>query len=242
MKNTVQSHRRIWKNKKILRLIYQDWYKKICRDLIPGTTLEIGSGTGNFKEFKKDVITSDIDPCPWLDMCFDAHKIPLRNKSVDNLVLIDALHHLSQPVKFFEEANRVLKYKGRIILLEPFPSPISRVFYRIFHPEPFNFNVDYFKKYIPKNKNPWEANQAIPYLLFFKQLEIFEKRFPDLKIIKREKLSFITYPLSGGYRHRSMIPDYSFPFFAILEKLLSPFKSILAFRCYLVMINYKHAE
>ena len=56
-------YRRIWENKKILRIIYSGWYKKIIKDLKPGKTLEIGSGIGNFKQFNPNIISSDIVPC-----------------------------------------------------------------------------------------------------------------------------------------------------------------------------------
>ena len=79
-------------------------------------------------------------------MCFDAHNMPFEANSILNIVMIDVLHHLSNPMKFFEEAMRVLEKQGRIIIIEPFPSPFSFIIYKIFHPEPFIMNVDYFNK------------------------------------------------------------------------------------------------
>ncbi len=53
-------------------------------------------------------------------------------------------------------------------MLEPFPSPFSLMIYKKFHPEPFIFDVDYFSKNDLQEKDPWDSNQAIPYLIFFK--------------------------------------------------------------------------
>lgn len=236
--NIPERHREIWNNKKILRIIYEDWYKKIIGDLsgAEGKTLELGSGSGNFKSYKPDIISSDIDKCDWLDMAFDAHDMPFENEFLSNTVMIDVLHHLSNPVLFLNEAFRTLKSGGRVIMLEPFPSPFSLMIYKRYHPEPFIFETDYFSLKETKSKDPWESNQAIPYLLFYKHRNKFNQYFSGrYKIIKAEKLSYILYPASGGFENKQMIPDFLIPAFQLGEKILSPLKSLLAFRCYTVL-------
>jgi len=238
MDDVLKRHKNTWNEKKILRVIYADWYKKIISDLKQGggKTVELGSGSGNFKEFKPDIISSDVDPCEWLDMCFDAHKMPFENGTISNIVMIDVLHHLSDPIRFFEECARVLEKNGRVVMLEPFPSFFSSIIYRIFHPEPFLKNVEYFEKKEEKNKDPWDSNQAIPWILFFKNIEKWEKKFEnEFKVMRREKLSFILYPLSGGFENKSMIPEFLIPVFQCIETFLTPFKSLLAFRCYIII-------
>ncbi|WP_448527974.1 class I SAM-dependent methyltransferase [Raineya sp.] len=220
-----------------MRIIYEEWYRKIIKDLINHPkTLELGAGTGNFKEYKPDVISADIDPQPWLDMCFDAHQIPFQDGEVGNIVLIDVFHHLANPILFLEEAHRVLCKGGRIVMLEPFPSAFSLPIYRKFHPEPFIMNIDYFSKQGLEQKDPWDSNQAIPFLIFFKHYKSFLDKFGEkFKIIKKEKLSFLLYPASGGFENKAMIPDWSIPFFQFIEKILYPLRSLLAFRCYIVL-------
>jgi SAM-dependent methyltransferase len=213
------------------------WYQKILADLNPtGKTLELGAGSGNFKEFKPDAISSDIENCEWLDLCFDAHTMPFGNSEISNIVMIDVLHHLSNPVGFFDEAYRVLGPGGKIMVLEPFPSLLSLLVYRMFHPEPFEFNVDYFSMTETRQKDPWESNQAVSYLLFFRDRNLFRDRFRDkLRIRKRERLSFVLYPLSGGFEHRSMVPDAMIPFLGWIEKLMVPLGALMSFRCYMVL-------
>ncbi|MBK9228806.1 MAG: hypothetical protein IPL67_17550 [Ignavibacteria bacterium] len=66
-------------------------------------------------------------------------------------------------------------------------------------------------------KHFWDSNQPIPYLIFYKHLDKFMKVFGHtFKIIKREKMSFILYPASGGFENQSMIPEKFLP---ILSKL-----------------------
>lgn len=239
MSDTLTKHRETWKTKKILRDIYTDWYKLIHGDLKPGpgTTLELGAGGGNFKEFKPDTISSDIDFSPWLDLCFDAHHMPFREGEVGNIVMVDVLHHLADPVLFLKDAARVLEKGGRVVLLEPFPTLFSLFIYRKFHPEPFIKDADYFA---PRERNlgkdPWDSNQAMAWLLFYKQREKFMELFgDDFLIVKRKRMSCILYPASGGFENKSMIPDFSVPFFKFLEIMLVPLRPLLAFRCYVVL-------
>ena len=224
-------------------MIYGEWYNKIIGDLsnTPGKTLELGSGSGNFKEYMPECISSDIEKCDWLDMSFDAHKMPFENDNLSNIIMIDVLHHLINPVMFLNEAYRVLNNGGRVIMLEPFPSVFSLFIYKLFHPEPFIFDVDYFSINDPDksngdNKDPWDSNQAISYLIFYKYLKKFETVFKNKFIVlKKEKLSFILYPLSGGFENKQLIPDIIIPVFSFLEKILKPLRSVLAFRCYIVL-------
>ena len=48
----------------------------------------------------RNVISSDIDTCDWLDMVFDRHMMASENNEIDNFVMIDVLYHLSKPVNF----------------------------------------------------------------------------------------------------------------------------------------------
>ena len=238
MSNILTEHKKTWETKKILRVIYSKWYEQIISDLhlSSAKTLELGAGSGNFKEFKPDVISADIDKQDWLDMCFDAHKMPFKEGELANIVLIDVLHHLANPVLFLEEAFRVLEKKGRIVMLEPFPSTFSLPIYRKFHPEPFIMDVDYFSKIETEQKDPWDSNQAIPYLVFFKDFKRFQARFSDkYTIVKKEKMSFLLYPASGGFENKSMISDWLIPVFKGIEWLLYPLRKWLAFRCYIVL-------
>jgi len=238
MTNNLSRHKEVWQHKKILRVIYEEWYEMILRDLAIGQkkTLELGSGSGNFKDYYKMSIASDIERCDWIDLCLDAHYLPFQVESLDNIVMIDVLHHLSNPLQFFYEALRVLEKGGRIVMIEPFPSPLSLLVYKLFHPEPFIMDEDLFYKKKAMQKDPWQSNQAIAHLLFFQSIKQFRDIFyKKLEMIKREKMSFILYPASGGFDHKALIPNTLIPYFQALEKLLSPLKNFIAFRCYIVL-------
>jgi SAM-dependent methyltransferase len=205
-------------------------------ELRPGSILEIGGGSGNLKEFFKGVICSDVVFTPWIDMVFDAHQLPFHDATFDNIILFDVLHHLRDPGKFFYEAQKTLKTKGRIVLMEPYVSWVSFLIYRFFHPEDLNCNISPLnKEELEKDQEFVYANQAIPSLIFERFSYQFVYKFPQLNIIKIEKTDFIIYPLSGGFHHPSLCPLFLFNTLGFLEKLLRPLNRLLAFRLFVVL-------
>lgn len=235
----LKKHRERWDHKKILRDIYTDWYQTIIENITKdGRTLEIGSGGGNLKKYCSGLITSDCVYCEWLDVILDAHKLPYSDNSLDNIIIIDVLHHLECPYLFLQEVQRVLKNKGRLIMLEPYISPFSYLIYNYFHQEGMDFGFDAFDRGgdIERHyKKPFDGNNAIPKIIFFKELKKFNNEFPSFQIVKQKLISFIFYPLSGGYEHKCLVPNWSVPVFLFLERVLSLFPRLFAFRMFLVL-------
>ena len=236
----LKKHRDIWQNKKILRNIYHDWYRLIFENLADKRpVLEIGSGGGNFKEFFPDALSSDFIFCEWNDLNLDAHLLPFRNNSLGNIVFIDVLHHLGSPTLFFEEVQRVLQYNGRLIMLEPYISPFSYFIYNYFHEEDVDFKMDVLGNNAIQRqrikKEAFDGNSAIPTMIFSKEIERFRRKFKHFKILKRTLLSFILYPLSGGFGRKCFVPDRALWCFYCIEKILKPFGRLFAFRMFVVI-------
>ncbi len=232
----LNERKQIWKSKKILKRLYHNWYRRIRNSLRPGLILEIGGGSGNLKEFFPDVISSDIVFVPWIDAVLDAHHLPFHDETFDNIVLFDVLHHLNNPAQFFRDAKKVLKQKGRIVLMEPYISWASFLIYRFLHHEGMDWNIDPFEKgWLEKDKNRFQDNQAIPSLIFERYKHRFAENFPGLKIIKKERTDFIIYPLSGGFHNPSLCPLILYSTFMYLEKILNPLNRFLAFRLFIVL-------
>ncbi len=205
--STLLTHRALWETKPGLRAIYHDYYRRMAARTRPGRTLEIGAGTGWLRECLDDVILSDVQPAPWLDLVADAQRLPLKSASLDNIIMLDVLHHVERPPLFFAEAERVLKPGGRLVMIEPGITPVSRAIFRLFHDEPVDLAADPLPEGAPTpGRDPYAANQAIPSLLFGPARARFERRFPRLKLVERRRLSLFAYPLSGGYRRFVLIP------------------------------------
>ncbi len=83
------------------------------------------------------------------------------------VVMLDVLHHLERPIEFLKEASRVLKPGGRLAMIEPAMTTLARRFYDRFHEEPVDMQADPFAPVtINPDRDPFDANQAIPSLLF----------------------------------------------------------------------------
>ena len=231
----LEERRRVWGSKEIIRRLYSRWYGVINGALRPGRTLELGGGSGNLSDFLPETITSDIVYEPWLDAVMDAHAIPFKKESLDNIVLFDVLHHLTAPAVFFQEVERVLRAKGRVLMMEPYVSWLSFPVYRFLHAEGMKWDVDPFLDRSLERKEPFAGNQAVPTLIFRKQKNKFLEDFPRLKIIQEATMDILLYPLSGGFHNPSLCPLFLWTPLETLERVLGPFNRFLAFRLFVVL-------
>lgn len=218
---TTLLHREIIQSKYFLKQIYVNWYNRILKEIGGASNknvLELGSGGGFFKSICPDVITSDILPLEHCDKCFSAESIPYENGSIDAIVMINVFHHIPHCELFLREAQRVLRPHGKIVMIEPYNCSWSRFIYRNFHHEPFNVLVDWtFVSTGPLSS----SNQALPYIVFERDLDLFKIKFPSLSMDKIEFHSPISYLLSGGVSMRSMVPAFLFPIIDRIEFVVS---------------------
>ncbi len=200
------SHREVWASKPVLREVYGHLYRRIAAACRPGLTIEVGGGSGNFKQFAPDVLSFDIVYEPWLDFVADAQALPLRSASVANIVMLDVLHHIEYPIKFLRDAARVLQPGGRLVFVEPGITPLSGLVYRAMHEEPVDSSVNPLLEGRPDpNKNPYMGNQAIPTLLTGSYAAALHCLEPTLDLTRLNWLSLLAYPLSGGFKSWSLI-------------------------------------
>jgi hypothetical protein len=76
--------------------------------------------------------------------------------------------------------------------------------------------------------------------MFLREVEKFQKYFPDLKIIQINRSDYFIYPLSGGFEHPGFIPVFSLPVMRIFEKCMNPVGNFFAFRLFIVLENEKN--
>jgi SAM-dependent methyltransferase len=202
---------------------------------VPGETVELGSGIGRIKETIPSAVTTDVEPTAWADRVVDAEQLPFEEGSVANLVLLDVFHHLARPAAFLAEAARVLPRGGRIVLLEPYCSPLSTIAYRHVHHEDVDLEAAPFDDDDSLADSPWTANLARPTLAFFRNPRELAGRFPQLEVVERRRLSLFVYVLSGGYSRRPLAPGALYRPLAAVERLLAPLLPLAAFRCLVVL-------
>jgi SAM-dependent methyltransferase len=228
----LNEHRRIWETKPVVRAVYEDCYRRIVANCRSGRTLEIGGGTGNLKSYLSAIVSLDIQPSPWLDLVADAHRLPFAASSFDNVVMFDVLHHLQRPRLFLQEASRILKPEGRIVVCEPAITPLSYFFYRYLHPEPVRFSEDPLAEgELSFDRDPWDSNQYLPTALFGPHRRRLAELIPGLSVLSCHYMSLLAYPLSGGFRRWSLLPTkWVLPLLKVEDILAPALGRVIGFR------------
>ena len=232
-------HREVWERKETIRLLYRDFHRRLLESCPEGPVLDIGGGTAHVKDSRPDIISTDILRFPGIDVVADAHRLPFPGRYFSGVVMLDVLHHLERPVEFLSEASRVLKPGGRLAMIEPAMTPIARRFYQNFHQEPVDMSADPFAPVaIDPDRDPFDANQAIPSLLFTSAAarSRLEAVVPSLRVTRVGWLSLFAYPLSGGFQNWSLMPAALVrPMLAIEEKIPEIIRRQMAFRMMVVL-------
>jgi len=237
LQETLQSQLDAWNARPLVRRLYNDWYEEIGGRLaaVPGDTVELGAGIGRLKQRFPLVVATDVEPTPWADEVIDAERLPYEDRSLANLVLVDVFHHLGRPAAFLDETRRTLAPRGRVIVLDPYCSPVSTPAYRLFHHERTDLSASAFGAEEEVSAAPLASNQARTTLVFFREADEFRRRWPELRIVERRRLALLLYPLSGGFSGRRLVPDAAYRPLAALERALTSLAPLLAFRCLVVL-------
>lgn len=225
------AHRDIILQKPFLKRLYNDWYQEFiqtCGSVGKGIYLEIGSGGGFLNEVFPDVVTSDILDLPVVDKVFSAEKMPYNENEVGCIMMLNVFHHIPKPYLFLQEAERTLVKGGKIVMIEPANSALGRFIYKRFHHEPF---VETGGREIEAGNPLSNSNQALPYIYFERDLELFAKDFPQLKINKITYHTPFMYVLSGGVSRSAMLPYFMYQVAKGIEWLCKPFSKQLGLFC-----------
>ena len=229
--NASLAHRDIILKKPFLKRLYNDWYLIFIiksKEIKNGKYLEIGSGGGFLKDVFPEVITSDILTLPNVDLIFTAEEIPFKENELASIVMLNVFHHIPKPHLFLKEAQRTLIKGGKIIMTEPANSALARFIYKRFHHEPFD---EKGQREIKAGNPLSNSNQALPYIYFERDLNLFKKDFPLLKINSINYHSPFSYIISGGVSRSAMLPFFMYNFVKGIEWLFSPFFKQIGLFC-----------
>jgi len=222
-------HLDILQKKFMLHGVFADFYHG-CRRADehflsgPGKRIEIGSGTGLFKSFYPDVLLSDIVPAPHLDIVLDAENMRLPDSSVRAFYVINTFHHFANPDRFFRELLRVLAPGGGCVLVEPYYGPGATFFFsRVFTSEGFDKTQQSWTTARADSDVMTNANQAMSYIIFRRDAEMFRAQFPGLEVVHSRRFhNYLRYFFSGGLNFRRLLPDFATPLLRGFEFLLAP--------------------
>ena len=222
---TTHLRQSIVRAKRFLRRIYEEWYAAIVAALPSedGSVLELGSGGGFLSEWVPGLITSEVFATPGIAAVLDAHALPFADASLRAIVMTNVLHHLARPRCFFAGAARCVRPGGAIVMIEPWVTWWSRLIYPRLHYEPFDPTADHWE--FPESGPLSGANNALPWILFARDREQFEREFPVWQIQTVRPMMPFRYLLSGGVTMRSLMPGWTFGCWRGLEDCLRPWMS-----------------
>lgn len=202
----VEEIRKLLAEKKFLRAWYIEQYQKFARVLertpAKGQIIEIGSGGGFAKEIIPALITTDFLPYPGVDRQMDATKMDFKDQSLRAIFLMNVFHHIPDVGRFLKECERTLLPGGRVFMVEPYPGVIAKPIFKFAHHEPYNDQVQEWK--FESSGPVSDANGALPWIVFKRDVEKFKSLFPKLKIERVEPHSPLRYFLSGGLKNWSL--------------------------------------
>lgn len=223
----VVARARLIREKGLLRKYYEYCYEQFvagARDFPPGPRAEIGSGGGFLRNYVPDVIETDVMEGSRPQIVMSGANIPFRNQSVSVYFSLNVIHHIPDPEAFFRELVRTTRPGGGIVLVEPAATLLSGFIYTNFHHEGFDKTAGWN---LPPGGGPMShSNQALPWILFFRDRAIFERKFPELRIDYVRHHSALLYILSGGISMRQLLPTSCYGLIRLAETLMGPLQRV----------------
>ena len=111
-------------------------------------------------------------------------------------------------------------------MIEPWVSKWSSFVYPRLHHEPFDPSA---KVWEFSTSGPVSgSNQALPWIIFERDRAVFEREFPEWRIVEIQPIMPLRYLVSGGLTTRNLFPGWSYGFWKWVEGGL-PFAAMFAF-------------
>jgi SAM-dependent methyltransferase len=215
-------HARLIREKPFLRRLYEHYYghydAAVARAARGGLVVEIGSGGGFYREIRSGVRSLDLRSGADVDVVGSALALPFTNGSVSAILLLNVLHHLPDVRAFFRECGRVLRPGGRVCLIEPYASPLSRRIVKPLHHEPWQEEAGWE---LPASGPMTGANMALPSIVFLRDRSTYDAEFPDLPVDRLHFHTIALYVLSGGVSMRGLVPAAMFAPLLAVERLFA---------------------
>jgi SAM-dependent methyltransferase len=180
--NRLELHRKMLEKKPMLREVFTEFHHLFRRleDKFltgEGTKVELWAGISPMRDSYPEVLATDIVSAPHLDKVVNAEAMDFANNSVKVIYGQNCFHHFPHPDRFFQELDRILVKGGGAILLETYYGPFASFLYkRLFRTEGFDKTYQSWETPVAGPMNG--ANQALSYIVFIRDSELFEKKYP----------------------------------------------------------------
>ncbi len=239
----LELHGKVLERKRMLREVFVEFHHAFHRLAdryfkVEGLEVELGAGIAPMRNSYPEVLATDIVATEKLDRALNAEAMSLDDQSARAFYGQNCFHHFPHPDRFFTELQRTLRIGGGAILIEPFHGPFAAFLYkRLFKSEGFDMH---FPSWETPSTGPMNgANQALSYIVFVRDRQAFERKYPGLEIVHQEICgNYLRYLISGGLNFRQLLPDALIPVLKVVEKLLYPLRRVLALH-HIVVIRRK---
>lgn len=209
-------------SKPALKRMYLEVYREYeqCLQACPpsGIALELGSGAGFAKQIIPTLITSDVLPYRGIDQVIDGTKLPYADQTLRMLCMMNVFHHIPDVETFLKEADRCLVPGGKIFIADQHVGLISKLVLRYLHHEPFRPDA---KEWKFDSAGPLsDANGALAWMVFVRDLAAFEKLYPRLGLIRYQPYAPLRYWLAGGLKEWNLLPRWAVGMAEAADRLL----------------------
>jgi SAM-dependent methyltransferase len=203
----IDGNYQVIRNKPFLSRLYADFYEEIrlaMPAMVQGFVVELGAGAGFLKNHLPQLISGDVLPSRFIDVCFDARNLPFKPNSLKGIVMLNVFHHIPSAELFLTDAQRCLKRGGVIVMIEPWITVWSYLIYKLLHHEATDISQ---RGWDFESSGPLSgANPALPWIVFQRDRFLFERIFSNLRIEAIRLHTPLRYLASGGLSYTATAP------------------------------------
>jgi SAM-dependent methyltransferase len=190
--------------------------------------VDVGCGAGFSREFIrcKKLLLTDVGEQDFLDIAgVDALHLPFADGALDFVIESNMIHHLPSPVRFLNEARRVLRTGGFLLMHEVQASLLFCAVLRAMRHEGYSFSAKVFDEdaVCTDPEDPWAGNNAIPRLLFDRHNE-FRRHQPGWRILHDSPCECLMFLNSGGVTAKTAylpLPDLALQWLETIDNTLT---------------------
>ena len=214
-------HAELIRSKGFLRRLYLRYYGEFAAEAAAGPAgpvLEVGAGSGFAEQVLPRLVRLDLRAGSAVDVRASGLELPFGDGTLACVCGLDVLHHLPDPLRFLRECARTLRPKGRLVLVEPFVSPLSRRIYGDLHHEGFDPKRTGWTQ--PAGGPMSGADAALSWVVLVRDQARLRAAVPELVVQRVSPHTITLYLLSGGVSMRALAPGCLLPWVAALEDRL----------------------
>jgi len=171
---------------------------QLCKGFIRSGSkvLDLGSGTGHVaRQIQKDygVKITCIDMVDYNQtslplLLYDGKNLPFKENTFDTVLLVFVLHHSDNILNLLQEAKRVLRQQGSIIIFEDIYGNWAQHLIALV--------MDFFLNLPYRVKTPFTFKRESEWIMIFKQLDLEIKHKELVRINRFDPVKHILFVLN----------------------------------------------